>query len=678
MANVADGATGTILTAPSPATSGTSVVLNAGEGYRFPAVPFFAVAHPNNTIPTVSTAEKVQVTAQGQTTIAVGSNGASLPQATINVVDTTSLLSAGTVTIMTAAGAQVVTYTGKTGTTLTGASGGTGVMSTGGVVMGDNFTIVRAISPYVAQSIATTWRFSNAIFASDLNNASIVRNEVPVGSVNGSNTLFTTASQFQTNSLSVFKNGIRLKGGGADYTATAGGFTMFTAPATGTVLLCEYFVGGTINNIGTNSIITDETPTGSVNGSNTAYTSARPYIAGSLEIYINGLKQIRGTDYTETTPSTSAFTMTVAPITGDSVRINYQFNLNPASNADTTDGYHASISPSLNTIPVTDNDNVLLANPYQNYVINGGCQIAQRVTAPSLSTTSQYGKVDRFRVHATGTAVSAGTITQGTAQTFAKTGNTLQVSGATITGTGVVLLRHRIEAKNAIQLKNLVASFVATVYHDVGSTINYTITIRKPTASDNFASTTDIQASSALPVATATATKIRLENVSLGDVTNGIEIEISVACGAVTTKNFHFTDFVFNYGAVAMGYAPQTFDRDLYACMRYYEKSYDYTEAPGASTTSQALIHNSFNSGNTMSNSAVFKVTKRTAPTVTVYDRVGNINKISYVAGTASATDNTAEPSKTIKDTGWCYSAGGMPTSSQGSSFLNWIADAEL
>lgn len=350
MANVADGATGTILTAPSPATSGTSVVLNAGEGYRFPAVPFFAVAHANNTIPTVSTSEKVQVTAQGQTTIAVASNGASLPQATINVVDTTSLLSAGTVTITTSAGPQVVTYTGKTGTTLTGASGGTGSMSTGNAVMGDNFTIVRAISPYSAQSIAVTWRFSNAIFASDLNNASIVRNEVPVGSINGSNTAFTTASQYMTRSLEVYKNGVRMKGGGADYTETAGGFTMVTAPATGTVLLVDYFVGGTINNIGTNSIITDETPTGSVNGSNTAFATARPYIASSLEIYINGLKQVRGTDYTETTPGSGSFTMTTAPLTGDLIRTNYQYNLNPASNADTVDGYHANSTPTAGVL----------------------------------------------------------------------------------------------------------------------------------------------------------------------------------------------------------------------------------------------------------------------------------------------------------------------------------------
>ncbi|MDB4278137.1 hypothetical protein N9917_00905, partial [Deltaproteobacteria bacterium] len=69
-----------------------------------------------------------------QTAIAAGSNGASLPQATINVGDTTGFPASGTVYVLTDGGLQTVTYTGTTATTFTGCSGGSGVMSTGGVV----------------------------------------------------------------------------------------------------------------------------------------------------------------------------------------------------------------------------------------------------------------------------------------------------------------------------------------------------------------------------------------------------------------------------------------------------------------------------------------------------------------------------------------------------------------
>jgi len=79
MANIKDFATALIATAPSPANSGTSLVLDAGMGARMPAVPFAATIHPEGEIPTLDNAEKVNVTdvvvdtltiqrAQGQTT----------------------------------------------------------------------------------------------------------------------------------------------------------------------------------------------------------------------------------------------------------------------------------------------------------------------------------------------------------------------------------------------------------------------------------------------------------------------------------------------------------------------------------------------------------------------------------------------------------------------------------
>lgn len=68
------------------------------------------------------------------TTIAAGSDGDALPQATINVADTTGFLTAGTITVTSNGGEQTVTYTGKTGTSFTGCTGGSGVINTGGAV----------------------------------------------------------------------------------------------------------------------------------------------------------------------------------------------------------------------------------------------------------------------------------------------------------------------------------------------------------------------------------------------------------------------------------------------------------------------------------------------------------------------------------------------------------------
>src|ERR1035437_7664460 len=51
-----------ITTAPSPATSGTTLVVNTGEAARFPATPFNATIWPINTVPTPGNAEIVRVT----------------------------------------------------------------------------------------------------------------------------------------------------------------------------------------------------------------------------------------------------------------------------------------------------------------------------------------------------------------------------------------------------------------------------------------------------------------------------------------------------------------------------------------------------------------------------------------------------------------------------------------
>lgn len=59
----ANFAVGTVLTAPSPATSGTSLVLGSGQGALMPAVPFNATMAPPSVLATALNSEIVRVTA---------------------------------------------------------------------------------------------------------------------------------------------------------------------------------------------------------------------------------------------------------------------------------------------------------------------------------------------------------------------------------------------------------------------------------------------------------------------------------------------------------------------------------------------------------------------------------------------------------------------------------------
>lgn len=173
--------------------------------------------------------------------------------------------------------------------------------------------------------------------------STIVRGEVPSGLINGSNTGFTTSDDYVTGSLAVFRNGIRLKGDGDDYTETSGGFTMTTAPETGARILCDYGITVSESMAGTSSIISVEAPTGLINSSNDTFTVlGAKYASGSLKVYVNGLLQVPTTHYTETSAATGVFTFVDPPQTGDNVLCSYHIAEVGTGNADMLDGKHAS------------------------------------------------------------------------------------------------------------------------------------------------------------------------------------------------------------------------------------------------------------------------------------------------------------------------------------------------
>ena len=100
-----------------------------------------------------------------------------------------------------------------------------------------------------------------------------------------------------------------------------------------------------------NSIITGETPTGDINGSNVTFTLANAPVAGSLEVFVNGLRQLLTTHFTL---SGSTLTFITAPQTGDNIRVNYLLSGAGSGNADTVDNYHADTLVAGTTTAATE------------------------------------------------------------------------------------------------------------------------------------------------------------------------------------------------------------------------------------------------------------------------------------------------------------------------------------
>jgi hypothetical protein len=83
---------------------------------------------------------------------------------------------------------------------------------------------------------------------------------------------------------------------------------------------------------------------------------------------------------------------------------------------------------------------------------------------------------------------------------------------------------------------------------------------------------------------------------------------------------------------------------ELAMCQRYFEKSYDQATAPATATTT-GLFNSTGNlvaTTGTIGTGLIYKVTKRTAPSVVFYDSAGNINKCNRILMGTTADTNQA------------------------------------
>ena len=72
---------------------------------------------------------------------------------------------------------------------------------------------------------------------------------------------------------------------------------------------------------GNGVIVTNEAPAGIINGSNATFTTAFNFVPETVEVFVNGLKQRRITDFN--TSGQNTILLTDSPFTGDSVQVDY-------------------------------------------------------------------------------------------------------------------------------------------------------------------------------------------------------------------------------------------------------------------------------------------------------------------------------------------------------------------
>lgn len=240
----------------------------------------------------------------------------------------------------------------------------------------------------------------------------------------------------------------------------------------------------------------------------------------------------------------------------------------------------------------------------RNMFDNGNRQVAQQPSPPNLTTSPQIQAPDNAAYWASAGGISGGvTVAQATSVTLMAAPFNFSsptagaVFGAVFTGSAVFSARMRVPAIEAKKKSNKLLSFACKVHHNKGTAVNYVIVVRKPTAVDNYTSTTVITTTAAISVPSGIGTVLSFSALAVGDITAGIEVEVQAAFGA-TTVTFYDTDWQLEESPSPTAFEQRAYYDELRACQRYYETSnFDWTMYQSAGSgfgTNQPFIVEKF------------------------------------------------------------------------------------
>lgn len=243
----------------------------------------------------------------------------------------------------------------------------------------------------------------------------------------------------------------------------------------------------------------------------------------------------------------------------------FRIQINSAKSGDNQDIEHLNSIKSIGSGPIGGG---------RNFVVNGGCRISQRPAAP-LSPAEQFGAVDRMIFSCSGASVS-GSIVQVENDAF-ESKFAAGISGAGWSS-GLLVFKTKIEAAETKRLNGKTVTVSAKIYHNYGSTTNFTIGLIKPSAKDNYSSVSMIySAGSTVSVPSGTVTEVACTFSSLGatggsDPTNGLGILIQNTSNiSVSGKTFLIGDICLEVGSVPTKFEVLDYSRDLERCRRFYQ-----------------------------------------------------------------------------------------------------------
>ena len=308
----------------------------------------------------------------------------------------------------------------------------------------------------------------------------------------------------------------------------------------------------------------------------------------------------------------------------------------------------------------------------KNKVINGDFGIWQRGTSFTTGSSAYVFLADRWRTYFYGsntTNASQQTFTPGTAPVAGYEGQYfLRISSSS----GQIYLEQQIEDVRTFAGQTVTLSFWAKQATGAASTLGTTLVQYFGSGGSAGVSTTILSGQTTTTGWTRFTGTATVPSISGKTIGTGSYLSLQIANGSLN-NNFDIWGVQLEAGSTATPFqtATGTIQGEFAACQRYYQKTYNQTEAPAAAPA--AAPFNAINASTTLVvGIPVFKVSMRTAPTVTLYSPVtGTSGKIR--SGGADITASAAD----VGENGIGYiSATGLTAGSNSS--LTYVASAEL
>ncbi len=324
---------------------------------------------------------------------------------------------------------------------------------------------------------------------------------------------------------------------------------------------------------------------------------------------------------------------------------------------------------------------------FRNVLINGDFKVWQRGTSKVMATGSGTGYLADRWTAARGSYASGGTVSRQTAglDGFQYCSRIQRDSGNT--STAIVYYFQTLESVTSIPLAN--KPVVYSFYIRAGSNLSGSVTAKlysgTSTDQSNYPDAAITGSStvctSAISITTSWQRIILYGSVASSATQLFAGFEWTPSGTAGVADYFEITGVQLEQNYQPTPFEQRPFGVELQLCQRYYEKSYDTGTNPGTATDSGFVL--AMPGGAQASSSGIhdayinFKVTKRTAASMTIYDNAGNSNKCRRTAVGSANYDN-----QSVQDvngyTNGCYFRSGSGSASTHTVSCHYVASAEL